>query len=98
MTSQHEKAQTVLNRLFRAISNRFRTILKYQKSLKNKCYKTSIFQGDSGGPLVCLDERNRYVVSGVVSFGRSDCLSLPNVFTDVAHYHNWIYMNMLMNQ
>ena len=72
----------------------------YINSYRNEALirSTNSPQGDSGGPLVCVDERDRYVVAGVVSFGRSDCLLLPNVFTDVTKYVDWIYMNMLMNE
>ncbi|KAF2905793.1 hypothetical protein ILUMI_00388 [Ignelater luminosus] len=44
--------------------------------------------GDSGGPLV-----NRYNGQqvGIVSWGISCAKGVPDMFTSVAHYRNWIY-------
>ncbi|XP_065336563.1 trypsin delta-like [Cloeon dipterum] len=41
--------------------------------------------GDSGGPLV-----KDGVLHGVVSWGPSDCMSIPGVYTVVASFANWI--------
>ncbi|XP_076341795.1 chymotrypsinogen B-like [Tachypleus tridentatus] len=47
--------------------------------------------GDSGGPLA-VEVDNRWIVLGVVSFGRSECAeeSWPSVFTRVSSYLDWI--------
>ena len=52
--------------------------------------------GDSGGPLVCGDDKNRAVLTGIVSHGLKDCGSeaLPAVYTRVTHYLSWIQKNM----
>lgn len=47
--------------------------------------------GDSGGPLVMLDDKDRWKIIGVVSWGRRGCsTSYPSVFTRVSHYLDWI--------
>ncbi|XP_012673086.2 complement factor I-like isoform X1 [Clupea harengus] len=50
-------------------------------------------QGDSGGPLVCKDPSGVSYVWGVVSWGQ-ECgkKGFPGVYTQVAHYYNWIHM------
>lgn len=47
----------------------------------------SFCNGDSGGPLV-VDGK----LAGIVSFSEPDCTSkpLPNVFTEVAYFRDWI--------
>ncbi|XP_063042655.1 complement factor I-like [Engraulis encrasicolus] len=48
-------------------------------------------QGDSGGPLVCKDPSGVSYVWGVVSWGeRCGQKGYPGVYTQVAHYYNWI--------
>ncbi|XP_076449527.1 trypsin-3-like [Babylonia areolata] len=56
-------------------------------------------QGDSGGPLVCWSDENRsFVQVGVVSYGKGCALaSFPGIYTNVAHYHSWIYSYMMQN-
>ncbi|XP_046725999.1 complement factor I isoform X2 [Silurus meridionalis] len=51
-------------------------------------------QGDSGGPLVCKDESGLSYVWGIVSWGES-CgeAGFPGVYTQVAHYFEWIREN-----
>lgn len=56
----------------------------------------SACSGDSGGPLICLQEEVN-VLAGVISFGDTLCTelsrdlsSVPNVFTRISHYYNWI--------
>ncbi|KAL6118209.1 cfi [Pungitius sinensis] len=48
-------------------------------------------QGDSGGPLVCEDELGVSYLWGIVSWGRK-CAEpgFPGVYTQVAHYFEWI--------
>ncbi|KAI5609289.1 complement factor I [Silurus asotus] len=51
-------------------------------------------QGDSGGPLVCKDESGVSYVWGIVSWGEN-CgeAGFPGVYTQVAHYFEWIREN-----
>lgn len=47
--------------------------------------------GDSGGPLLTQDEDSRWVLAGVVSFGRG-CgrPDYPGVYVDLFHFRDWI--------
>ncbi|EDW67843.2 serine protease grass [Drosophila virilis] len=61
-------------------------------------------KGDSGGPLqapaLYLDEyKLRMVEFGIVSLGVTSCgqISLPGLYTNVAHYVQWITDNMARN-
>ncbi|KAM9425635.1 complement factor I [Pholidichthys leucotaenia] len=48
-------------------------------------------QGDSGGPLVCEDELGISYLWGIVSWGeRCGTSGFPGVYTQVAHYFEWI--------
>ncbi|TDG99453.1 hypothetical protein EPR50_G00193490 [Perca flavescens] len=48
-------------------------------------------QGDSGGPLVCQDELGISYLWGIVSWGeRCGQPGFPGVYTQVAHYFEWI--------
>nr|XP_033466167.1 complement factor I-like [Epinephelus lanceolatus] len=48
-------------------------------------------QGDSGGPLVCEDELGVSYLWGLVSWGeRCGAPGFPGVYTQVAHYFEWI--------
>ena len=48
--------------------------------------------GDSGGPLLYVDDKYRWTVGGVVSFGPSACGNgVPGVYTRVDRYLDWIY-------
>ncbi|KAF7647600.1 hypothetical protein LDENG_00169840 [Lucifuga dentata] len=48
-------------------------------------------QGDSGGPLVCKDELGVSYLWGIVSWGeRCGQRGFPGVYTQVAHYFEWI--------
>ncbi|CAL1528347.1 unnamed protein product [Lymnaea stagnalis] len=53
--------------------------------------KASMCHGDSGGPLSCL-VRGKYFVIGVASFIYQGCNGtvIPNIFTRVSHYVDWI--------
>ncbi|CAJ1048310.1 complement factor I [Xyrichtys novacula] len=51
-------------------------------------------QGDSGGPLVCQDELGVSYLWGIVSWGeRCGQPGFPGVYTQVAHYFDWIRHN-----
>ena len=55
-------------------------------------------QGDSGSALVCRDKvDDRWHVLGVVSWGASDCLQSPTVFTKVSSFITWAHSIMLSN-
>ncbi|XP_034425254.1 complement factor I-like [Hippoglossus hippoglossus] len=51
-------------------------------------------QGDSGGPLVCEDELGVSYLWGIVSWGeKCGQPGFPGVYTQVAHYFEWIRIN-----
>uniref|UniRef100_A0A669B6E5 trypsin n=1 Tax=Oreochromis niloticus TaxID=8128 RepID=A0A669B6E5_ORENI len=51
-------------------------------------------QGDSGGPLVCVDELGVSYLWGIVSWGeRCGQPGFPGVYTQVAHYFEWIRLH-----
>uniref|UniRef100_A0A3Q3EU76 trypsin n=1 Tax=Labrus bergylta TaxID=56723 RepID=A0A3Q3EU76_9LABR len=51
-------------------------------------------QGDSGGPLVCKDELGVSYLWGIVSWGeRCGQPGFPGVYTQVAHYFEWIRLH-----
>lgn len=50
---------------------------------------SSYLQGDSGGPLMTVGENNRFVFTGVVSFGDQAC-SGRGVYTNISNYYDWI--------
>ncbi|XP_041776350.1 CLIP domain-containing serine protease 14D-like [Anopheles merus] len=53
-------------------------------------YRKDVCHGDSGGALM-RRESNRWVQEGIVSFGAYRCgKPLPGVYTNVAHYIDWI--------
>ncbi|XP_054860913.1 transmembrane protease serine 9 isoform X1 [Amphiprion ocellaris] len=55
-------------------------------------------QGDSGGPLV-IKQGNRWILSGVVSFGNGCALArFPGVYTKVSRYQTWINEQIISNQ
>jgi len=58
--------------------------------------RESACMGDSGGPLVCPSKSRpgQYDVVGVVSFGTRTCQSKPGIFSEVAHFLDWIEANM----
>ena len=48
-------------------------------------------QGDGGAPLACpIGSDNRYVQSGIVSWGIGCKESHPAVYVDVADFRNWV--------
>ncbi|XP_023117234.2 complement factor I isoform X2 [Amphiprion ocellaris] len=51
-------------------------------------------QGDSGGPLVCEDELGVSYLWGIVSWGdKCGMPGFPGVYTQVAHYFEWIRLH-----
>jgi len=58
--------------------------------------KKSACMGDSGGPLVCPSKSKpgQYDIVGVVSWGSGRCQGQPGVFTEVAHFLDWIKAKM----
>ncbi|KAM9717809.1 complement factor I isoform 2-T2 [Menidia menidia] len=51
-------------------------------------------QGDSGGPLVCEDQMGVSYLWGIVSWGeRCGQPGFPGVYTQVAHYFEWIRLH-----
>ena len=47
--------------------------------------------GDSGSPLLWVDDKTRWTVVGVVSFGPSICgLDVPGAYTKVENYLGFI--------
>ncbi|XP_076341801.1 clotting factor B-like [Tachypleus tridentatus] len=75
-------------------------IFRVPKQMENDVHPTNVCAGgedkdvcwgDSGGPLA-VEVDNRWIVLGVVSFGRSECAeeSWPSVFTRVSSYLDWI--------
>ncbi|XP_057651753.1 phenoloxidase-activating factor 3-like [Diorhabda carinulata] len=58
--------------------------------------KTNACNGDSGGPIQQRRQFNdgmRYIQLGIVSIGIEGC-DIPEIFTKVAHYMDWILDNM----
>uniref|UniRef100_A0A8C6GJF2 Transmembrane protease serine n=1 Tax=Mus spicilegus TaxID=10103 RepID=A0A8C6GJF2_MUSSI len=53
--------------------------------------KLDACEGDSGGPLVISDNRNKWYLLGIVSWG-IDCgkENKPGIYTRVTHYRDWI--------
>lgn len=50
-------------------------------------------QGDSGGPLVCCGrDAKHWTLYGLVSWAKGGCAApnRPTVFTNIAHYTDWI--------
>lgn len=53
----------------------------------------SACNGDSGGPLVCQKDE-KYILAGVTSWGSSNCQNMPNVYTRVSEYLDWMDSKM----
>ncbi|XP_070586496.1 serine protease 27-like [Erythrolamprus reginae] len=53
-------------------------------------------QGDSGGPMVCkCDGSENWLLTGIVSWGLGCGIAgLPGVYTSVAHYADWIQLQL----
>lgn len=47
--------------------------------------------GDSGGPLQCrITENGPWILAGITSFGWNCSVNVPDVFTRISYYVNWI--------
>jgi secreted trypsin-like serine protease len=58
-----------------------------------KIKKRKLFsQGDSGGPLVCLNNKGRWELLGITSFGVPGCFTdhIPSIYQSVPHNSDWI--------
>ena len=57
-----------------------------------KMYSLFYISSDSGGPLVCDGKQ-----VGIVSYGTAICsIGLPDVFTRVSYFYDWITSNMIV--
>ncbi|XP_021934617.1 trypsin V-A-like [Zootermopsis nevadensis] len=58
----------------------------YEKGRKDSC------AGDSGGPLLCKDDRNRWTIFGITSFGEG-CGKRGKfgIYTKLPNYVKWIH-------
>ncbi|KAK7571064.1 hypothetical protein V9T40_014668 [Parthenolecanium corni] len=69
---------------------------------KNLCAGTEnkdSCQGDSGGPLLFQEENDqkRWMIAGIVSWGRGCGDYTPGVYTNVRHYMDWIGKRFTIN-
>ena len=62
----------------------------------NCAFQTSVCQGDSGGPFVCLNNENKALLTGIVSFG-SGCAyaGYYGVYARVTKILGWIESNLV---
>ena len=55
-------------------------------------------RGDSGGPLICIDDDNQPMLTGITSWGHSDCSyrGAPAVYTEIGNskIHSFIMENL----
>ena len=68
-----------------------------RKMMCTRTTKADLCNGDSGGPLITYFYGTWYllgVASGGISCGMSNS---PQVFTEVAHYHQWIAQTIASN-
>lgn len=53
--------------------------------------KGDVCHGDSGGGFVMPSSQNRWVLTGIVSWGIGNCdRNYYSVFTNVGYYYDWI--------
>ena len=53
-------------------------------------------KGDSGGPLQCLNANGKWYQVGITSWGYPCAhANVPDVFTRVSYYRDWISKNIL---
>ena len=68
----------------------------YQKRsfCKSDIVQSDSCRGEGGGPLLYQNSYYNWMVAGISSFGPSSCTNkIPNVFTKVANYLDWIGKN-----
>lgn len=59
-------------------------------------FENDLCIGDSGAPLICpvAGEKNRYILTGMASYGVKCFTETPGVYTNVAKYRDWIQENL----
>lgn len=65
-------------------------IIEGQYCANDPEFKSDACRGDSGGPLQVFRYPETAHIVGIVSFGISCGVTLPGIYTHVAHYTEWI--------
>ena len=67
---------------------------KKRSFCKSDIVQSDSCRGEGGGPLLYQNSYYNWMVAGISSFGPSSCTNkIPNVFTKVANYLDWIGKN-----